>query len=263
MDQSTSRWRTVLALAPPVLGAMALSVLGLLVVRRLAPSEVLRQTNDVVGNYLQTVGGVYAVLLAFVVFVVWTQFNEARSQLASEANEVVDLCRIAKGFPEPIGSALRDRLRRYAEAVLGREWDAMARCVPHGTDEAGQVLDEAWDALKSFEDGSDCRVTLYGEALSRFNDLSDLRTERLTSARTRIPFALRLLLYFGAVILVGSMWLFAVDSFVVHALITSAMAGAISHVLYLIEDLDAAFSGNFQIARAPFEHALAYASRTA
>ncbi len=262
MAQSNSRWRTLLALTPLVLGAIAASVVGLLIVRRFAAVEVLRQTNDVVGNYLQTVGSVYAVLLAFVVFVVWTQFNEARAQLESEANEVVDLFRIAKGFPDSMRVPLQDRLRRYAEAVLGGEWAAMARCVPHGTDEAGQMLDEAWDVLRAFETGNDCHVTLYGEALSRFNDLSDLRTARLTAARTRIPFALRLLLYFGAVILVGSMWLFAVDSLLVHALITSAMAGAISHVLYLVEDLDAAFSGNFQILREPFEHALAYASRT-
>ena len=42
------------------------------------------------GNYLQTVGTIYAVLLAFVVFVVWQQHNDTRSAVESEANELSD-----------------------------------------------------------------------------------------------------------------------------------------------------------------------------
>lgn len=69
------RLQTVAALAPAVLGAIALSEVGLFAVRRWVSPETLRASNDVVGNYLQTVGTIYAVLLAFVVYVVWTQFN--------------------------------------------------------------------------------------------------------------------------------------------------------------------------------------------
>ena len=34
---------------------------------------------------------------------------------------------------------------------------------------------------------------------------------------------------------------------------TAALAGAISHVLYVIEDLDGCFDGHWQVPRTPFE----------
>jgi len=49
------------------------------------------------------------------------------------------------------------------------------------------------------------------------------------------------------------MYLFAVESLAVHATITAALAGAISHVLYVIEDLDSCFDGHWQVPRTPFE----------
>ena len=73
------RLRTVWALTPPIVITVALSLVGLCLVRRYASPEVLAASNDVVGNYLQTLGTIYAVLLAFVVFVVWQQFNDARA----------------------------------------------------------------------------------------------------------------------------------------------------------------------------------------
>jgi hypothetical protein len=62
------------------------------------------------------------------------------------------------------------------------------------------------------------------------------------------------LLYTGAVMTIASMWLFAVDSFAIHAIMTSALAGSISHVLYVISDLDDCFDGNWQVPRSQFEH---------
>ncbi len=71
--------KTVKALLRPVLLGIAMAEAGLLVVRTCVSSSDLHNTNDVVGNYLQTLGTIYAVLLAFVVYVVWSQFNETRT----------------------------------------------------------------------------------------------------------------------------------------------------------------------------------------
>ena len=86
------RWlRTFLRLAPVVALVSAVSVAGLLVFRAIAPIADLHAAANELGNYLQTVGGIYAVLLAFVVYVVWGQFNDARGYLDREATALVDL----------------------------------------------------------------------------------------------------------------------------------------------------------------------------
>src|SRR3569833_474720 len=94
------RWvRTFLHLSPVVGGVSLASVLGLYVFRRFAPLDALRPASNEIGNYLQTLGGIYAVLLAFVVYVVWGQFNDARGYLDREATALGDLHRTAGGLP--------------------------------------------------------------------------------------------------------------------------------------------------------------------
>ena len=110
-----------------VLVASGLSLVGLGAVRHVVAQAWLKETNDVVGNYLQTLGTIYAVLLAFVVYVVWGQFNEARALVDREANEVLDLYRTVEALHGPERCAVRDGLRRYVDAVIDEEWGAMAR----------------------------------------------------------------------------------------------------------------------------------------
>jgi hypothetical protein len=57
---------------------------------------------------------------------------------------------------------------------------------------------------------------------------------------------------------VGSMYLFAVDRFEIHALMTAALAGAISHLLYVISDLDDCFQGDWQVPSRAFERVREY-----
>ena len=238
--------------------ALAGSLSGLWLTRRLVPSAVLRGSADAVGNYLQTLGTIYAVLLAFVVFMVWQQFNDARSHVEREAHELLDLTRTVRGLPEALARPFLSAACAYVEVVLRDEWPVMAACSQAPLEQGSRLLDGMWEILVAHEPVSECHKSLYEEALARFNDLSDTRMSRLASSRLRIPVALRLLLYFGAVTIVGSMWLFSVESFAVHAIMTSALAGSISHILYVISDLDDCFSGNWQVPRSEFERVGAY-----
>lgn len=240
-----------------VLVVVALAVGGLWASRGFLSQELLSRTNDSVGNYLQTLGTIYAVLLAFVVYAVWTQFNEARTLIEREANDVVDVFRTTQGLPEPIRSTLRDHLDCYVHDVLKDEWPAMGRCDLTALERGGKRLDAAWNELRAFEPSNDRETALFTETLGRFNQLFDVRTMRLTSACMRVPLALKLLLYTGALMVIASLYLFAVESFAIHALITVATAGAISHILYIVDDLDDAFGGEWRIPRRPFERAQA------
>jgi|GEM_PF-458780 len=247
-------FKTVRALLRPVLLSILIAEAGLFVVRTSVSPNVLRDTNDVVGNYLQTLGTIYAVLLAFVVFVVWSQFNDARSYVEREANELLDLFRTSKRLPAERRAAIQSYIGKYVGVVLEREWPAMAKSDnSQAFEEGGAILDQLWDVLHDFEPNTTCHAALHSEILSRFNDLSDVRTNRLTSGQLRIPLALKILIYTGAVLTVGSMYLFSLQNWVVHALMTGAMAGALSHILYLIHDLDNCFAGDWQVPRSAFQ----------
>jgi hypothetical protein len=246
----------ILRLLPIVIGASVVSIVGLWIVRKYLDQHELDKSSDVVGNYLQAVGTIYAVLLAFVVQSVWRQFNDARVCVEHEANELADLYRLTDGLPDDVRVPLQSALRSYVDKVIQLEWHAMAKRDEDTIEKIGKELDAVWEVLHGCDIlTNDCEKTLHSEALSRFNDLSDARSSRLSAARTRMPFGLSLLLYVGGFVMVLSMYMLAVEHFVVHAIITGALAAAVSHVLYLVVDLDDAFSGLWQVSTAPFERA--------
>ena len=246
---------TLLRLTPIVAAASGVSVVGLIAFRAIAPLEQIAKSSNELGNYLQTVGGIYAVLLAFVVYVVWGQFNDARGYVDREATALVDLHRTASGLPNATRIAIQDGLRHYVDAVLHEEWIAMAHHDEAAIDRVDLKLDTVWVAIHHCRPVDTCQQMMYGEVLSRFNNLTDLRTSRLTSARFRIPLTMKILLYTGALIVVGSMYLITIPDLWLHAIVTAALAGAVAHILYLIVDLDDAFAGNWQVAKRPFERA--------
>jgi hypothetical protein len=251
------RWLTTLIrLTPVVAAASAASVVGLIGFRAVAPLDQLHAASNELGNYLQTVGGIYAVLLAFVVYVVWGQFNDARSLVDREATALVDLHRTASGLPMATRKAIQAELRDYVESVLRIEWRAMT-CHDEATMETiGHKLDDVWLAIHHCKPADTCQHTIYGEVLTQFNELTDLRTSRIISSQFRIPLTMKILLYTGAFIVMGSMYLLSISEFWLHAIVTAALAGAIAHILYLIIDLDNAFAGNWQVSKRPFERAL-------
>jgi hypothetical protein len=80
-----------------VLGAITvavfiiLSVGGLLLVRQFVPHQRLKVHNDVAGSIFGTLGMAYTVLLAFVVVIVWQNFDKSNLNVQREANCLADL----------------------------------------------------------------------------------------------------------------------------------------------------------------------------
>jgi hypothetical protein len=249
------RLGTFLRLTPVVAGACALSVAGLVAFRSVTSIKALLPAANEMGNYLQTVGGIYAVLLAFVVYVVWGQFNEVRGYIDREASALVDLHRSATALAPDTRAAIHEGLLEYINAVLRDEWTAMARRDEAAIQRVGESLDRVWLAIHACVPASDCQHVVYGEVLSRFNDVTDLRASRLSAARTRIPLVMKILLYTGGVLVTASMYLVAIPQFWLHAGVTAALAGAIAHILYLIADLDDPFEGDGHVSKNPYERA--------
>jgi hypothetical protein len=240
--------RLILSLVAGVL----IALIGLLVVRWLVPASWLNANNEVAGNYLQTLGTIYAVLLAFVVFVVWQQHNETRSAVEREANELSDLCRIIEALPET--QCVQDRIQAYGRVVMEEEWTAMAR--GRCSKGAEQALEEIWQVLQRVEPQSEREEALYSVALARFNDLADARSHRLYCSLLRLPPSLWILLLTNGGLVVGSMWIFGMESFSAHALMTFALAGSIAFILFLVADLDNPFWGSWRIEPEAFGRAL-------
>jgi hypothetical protein len=118
---------TLLRLPIPVLGLLVvglpvfLAAVGLLLVRSYAPHPRLQPHHDVAGYIYAGLAVLYAVLLAFLVIVVWQQFNATSTRVHNEADALSNLFRQAQVFPTPVQRAILDTVRTYAWAVVEEE----------------------------------------------------------------------------------------------------------------------------------------------
>src|SRR5262245_7880057 len=117
---------TTAALLPIVIGSIVLSIAGLVLVRALVPVSTLRPSSNEIGSFIQALSTIYAVLLAVVVYVVWAHFNETRTLIDRQANELLDLYRTARGFLPETRDSIQRELHAYLCDVVEREWPALA-----------------------------------------------------------------------------------------------------------------------------------------
>src|ERR1700751_387916 len=94
---------------------------GLQLVRKKYPTEVLRENHEVAAIMFNAFGLFYGVLLAFVVFVTWSGYDDARKNLQLEANEVADIFHVTQVFPYPAREMIRQTLLDYVTSVYNDE----------------------------------------------------------------------------------------------------------------------------------------------
>ena len=225
---------------------LGLALGGLMLVRRNVELSSLEAHHDVAGFILAVVGVVYAVLLAFVVVIVWQQYDSARVDADREATVVLALYQDAAALDD-LPPDVRPDIRRYAQTVVDSEWDEMAQGQGESR-EAGDALNAIWTAFRAMKPRTDSDIAFYSEAISSLHEVSELRRSRIESSRAEIPAAIWGVLIVGAVISVAFTYFFGVRSFAAQALMVSALAALIGLVLAVILALDLPFSGGISVS---------------
>jgi hypothetical protein len=235
-------------------GSSLLSVLGLLLVRRRVSVEFLETHHEVGGLFMVTYGTLYAVLLAFAVFVVWTDFKEAESNLELEANELADLYRMSQAFPDPFSTQIQNALLGYLTSVLNDEFPAMAegRESPRTFD----ALQNIWNVYRTGGPTDSKSQVFYEKSIERLNEMGNNRRLRILKSHGTVPTILWCLLNSGAILLVGFTYFFGLKNLRSQALMTAALAGFLAFSLYLIYALNLPFAGLARVSPEPLQQEL-------
>ena len=126
-----------------VAAAMLLSVIGLLLVRHFFPADWIRRHHEMAGAFFHMIGTLYAVLIAFAIFVVWNASKDAGTNLEHEATEVADLSRLSTALPDSARRQIIPALMEYLNAVAQDEFQAM---------QEGRDSQRTWDAVQTLWD---------------------------------------------------------------------------------------------------------------
>ncbi len=239
-----------------IAGPSLLSVLALLLIRRNVSVEFLEKHHEVGGHFILTYGTLYAVLLAFAVFVVWNDFKEAEANVELEANALADLYRMAQAFPDPFSTQVQKALFGYLTSVIKDEFPDMAE----GRESPGtfQALEDVWSVYRSGDPMDSKNQVFYDRSIVRLNEMGNYRRLRILKSHGTVPAVLWYLLGSGAILLVGFTYFFGLESLRSQALMTAAMAGFLAFSLYLIYALNQPFRGLSRVSPEPFRQELQF-----
>jgi uncharacterized protein DUF4239 len=231
------------------------ALVGLSLVRRKYPADVLRENHEVAAIIFNAFGLFYGVMVAFVVFVTWSGYDEATKNLQMEASEALDISHSAEAFPDPAKTIIQQGVRDYLASVYDDEVQKMSQgdiSLYSGGAHAGlRTLFNQIDAT------SIPNREVYAESLRCLNNLAEYRRMRIFAGNDTVPPVIWLVLLVGGVFAVSYTFFFGMKNIRAQYLITTTLTVTITSILFLIYVLDHPFTGTSRVSLEPLRQAMA------
>jgi hypothetical protein len=238
-------------ISTPLLGFLmvaiyvALSITGLIIIRKFYPHYKCKLHNDVAGFIFTTLGVIYAVLLAFTVIITWQDFDKASEVTSNEANCIASLYRDATAFPAGFRAQLKNELVNYANAIINDEWQKMAK--GQRSPQVQKIQEKLWLLYGSFQPKNETQKIFLMESVKKMNQASEMRRQRIVYASSGIHPLLYFILITGSFITIAFSMMFGTKNLIPHLIMTSLLAAMIALTLFTIIALDYPFTGNISI----------------
>lgn len=232
---------------------VVLSISFLILLNRLWAPSRRRAHNDVIGWQISIVGTIYAVMVGFMLYAVWANFQTAETNANDEANSLVNLFRSADGLPAAQRDAIEIAAAGYTHVVLNREWPAMHR---DDAPRAGQpYIRQLWAIATQTSTQTYTQQVCLQQAMSELSDLTEHRRLRILESRTEMPTILWTVLVIGGAITIGACCLIGSENFPLHFALIVALSLLISLALVAIGDIDRPFLGSVHVSPYAFVRA--------
>jgi hypothetical protein len=231
-------------------GSVALSLLGFWVVDRRFPADIRCRYNDVAGFIYAAVGVIYAILLAFVVIVVWQQFDATGSTVELEAVAAANVFHGVDEFPDPMRADVKSMLREYVQTTVDDEWPSLAdgRLNPR----ADQLAHDLRNVIHRLPANTPNQQVMLDHVLSQYEQMITERRIRIFESQGGVNPLLWAMLISGAILTVAYTYLFGVENARVHGAMIAGLALVIGAMLFMIQQVDHPFAGEVHVMPEPF-----------
>lgn len=209
------------------------------------------QHNEVGGFIIAVVGTLYAVTLAFVVSIVWQEYDGSATRTAMEAANAATAWHIAVGLPQSEAGQTRNALIGYARLMIRDEWPAMRS---GGFSKRGELLVTGLlHDLAAFRPENAGESNVQAQILQNVEQMHNARHQRLADNASGISPFQWLILVLGAVLTIGFCFLFGLANARMHSIMTGTVACIIAATFVLIFELDYPFHGDLGISSEPWQ----------
>ena len=227
---------------------------GLYLVRRKYSADVLKENHEVAAIIFNAFGLFYGVLLAFVVFVTWSGYDDATKNLQLESNEVADIFHLTTVFPHPAGEMMRRTLLDYVSSVYNDELKRMSQGAI--SLHSNQAMVKLITTFYQLDEKAFPNREIYAEALKRLNNLAEYRRLRIFAGNDTVPAVIWLVLLVGSVISISYTYFFGMKNIRAQYLIATSLTVTITMILFLIYVLDHPFTGTSRVSSDPLKQVM-------
>jgi hypothetical protein len=241
-----------------VLGVAIVAGALTVLIHRLTSGDGRSSNNESAGNVFVIVGGLQAVLVAFVLISLFDTVSSAQDNAQQEANGLVAVSWAADSFPEATRAEIHDLARKYATAVRDQEWpqmqagDTVTGPGPQYLADIHQAIDQAPD------NGDDWLKDRKTEASNQLWQVYQFRQDRLDAASGGGVNAVTwFALIVGTLLSMTFTYLFGGPKLIAHVVIVGVLAATMTLLLFAIYQLQDPFNGGANVGPDAFGSALA------
>jgi hypothetical protein len=224
-------------------------------VRRIGATEGVVENNEAAGQVFTLVGGLQAVLLAFVLISLFDGTSAAEDGSYREADSLVAAVWATDALPDR-SPEVATLARKYAGAVVDNEWPRMRN--------GESVSDTGWSTLEKLRAlvaespaTDEWTTSQKTEATDKLWEVYQARQDRLNAASDEgVNSVVWFALLVGAVMAVALPLLFGGPKPATHIFIVSILAGTMTLLLFATQQLQNPYGGGAQVSPAAFESAL-------
>ncbi|HHF7343663.1 DUF4239 domain-containing protein [Legionella feeleii] len=178
------------------------AIVAYVIATKIVPSKRLKDDrfDEAVSMSLGLVNGVYSILLGFLLFLIWENYETAEQVVVDEGSKLTIMWEGSRVFPASVAKGLQEAIEQYAREVAEEEWPAMA----YGEQDADipQLLSNLYTIIQSYSPETTVTQTFYSEILSALNAVMELRNHRLSLLKSAIPAAWYIFIFFVAFVLI-------------------------------------------------------------
>jgi hypothetical protein len=147
--------------------------------------EITAAESEGISTLILLIGSIYAVMFAFVVYVIWGQFTDVENFMMRECKSLNELRRFANFLGKEAGRSIQRSVADYVQRVMKSEWAALAERRRDKSSE--QAFSELLDAVLHIAPANPQEGAVHQRLIDIAREAGEHRDERLTKSLTQIP----------------------------------------------------------------------------
>ena len=221
--------------------------------------EITAQEAEGINTLILLIGSIYAVIFAFVIYVIWGQFTDVENFMMRECKSLNELLRFS-AFPAPDAArSIRRAIGDYLQLVVKSEWPALAERRRDKISEHAfsTLLNTVLQAAPISPDQN----LVYQRLIDIAREAGEHRDERITKSLTQIPATLIHLVHTMAIALLLLVFFYPFHNWAA-GMCCFLIVGIILYLANLVmADMDNPFKGVYNVDPKPFSDLVALGAR--